>query len=581
MRQLPRRIPWLLVLPLLLLAPLPTASADVPPPDGWRPQPHDVAIDFGPYGEVMPRTHVVAKGDTFGDLALQYLGTSTRWEEIAKANPKADPKKLVVGTKLTIPAKSKPLDPSKPETRDGPKHRWDFFAFTPIWNQLRDLPPSGRIRSEYHMGTGLVAVRHDKTAELTAILEKGPWSKVEPYLRSLFDPKSTEPRPDWVALGPWASKGSVKDTDPVLSTVDTRRIVSISNGVITTERVHLKKFGKGGKVLSDAEIIAKRHKGAMVFIFLGLIGFVLLVHITMRRRRAQQQAQLTASPTATAALVLALVVGPAAPAFADVTIPGYRNTTTTVVLDFGPYANYTTQVYVVPRDAKDPKLPSMTVHHSLHKHIKPMLAGVDTKNLKPGQRVSFPPSGFVLPVTKAESDPQPRDWENGPRKRWWHVFSAPSPSVKLTPFGHGQEVPVLHYGTQVFAVRNDHLADFKKRFAASDTGGYRLLRALAKEKPAWFATTNAIDAGRGSVKSSSPIYRTEKRMRITSMGNGVMAIETVSTTHFGKDGKKLTKDQIAAAGRMNTVLLLVAGSGLVGLLALLLRRRRAVTSPAA
>jgi len=51
------------------------------------------------------KTHVVTAGDNLWDLAKKYLGDGTRWGEIAKANPSNNPKKLDVGTELTIPAK--------------------------------------------------------------------------------------------------------------------------------------------------------------------------------------------------------------------------------------------------------------------------------------------------------------------------------------------------------------------------------------------------------------------------------------------------------------------------------------------
>jgi S-DNA-T family DNA segregation ATPase FtsK/SpoIIIE len=50
------------------------------------------------------REHVVASGDTLSSIAARYLGSETRWEEIAKANPSVNPNSMRVGTKLSIPA---------------------------------------------------------------------------------------------------------------------------------------------------------------------------------------------------------------------------------------------------------------------------------------------------------------------------------------------------------------------------------------------------------------------------------------------------------------------------------------------
>lgn len=51
------------------------------------------------------KVHVVTAGDTLWELARTYLGDATMWSKIAEANPSADPKDLVVGEALSIPAK--------------------------------------------------------------------------------------------------------------------------------------------------------------------------------------------------------------------------------------------------------------------------------------------------------------------------------------------------------------------------------------------------------------------------------------------------------------------------------------------
>lgn len=54
-------------------------------------------------------THVVASGETLGDISKIHYGTTTRWREIAAANGNLDPTRLKVGQKLQIP----------PDTRSG------------------------------------------------------------------------------------------------------------------------------------------------------------------------------------------------------------------------------------------------------------------------------------------------------------------------------------------------------------------------------------------------------------------------------------------------------------------------------
>jgi nucleoid-associated protein YgaU len=51
------------------------------------------------------RTHVVAKGETLSSIAKKYYGDANDWKKIWEANKSVvpDPKKLKVGTKLTIP----------------------------------------------------------------------------------------------------------------------------------------------------------------------------------------------------------------------------------------------------------------------------------------------------------------------------------------------------------------------------------------------------------------------------------------------------------------------------------------------
>ncbi|MCX8040452.1 MAG: LysM peptidoglycan-binding domain-containing protein [Planctomycetota bacterium] len=49
------------------------------------------------------RTHVVAAGETLGDIAQRYYGTSAKWKLIVEANPGIRPEQLSVGQQLVIP----------------------------------------------------------------------------------------------------------------------------------------------------------------------------------------------------------------------------------------------------------------------------------------------------------------------------------------------------------------------------------------------------------------------------------------------------------------------------------------------
>jgi 5'-nucleotidase len=50
-------------------------------------------------------SHVIAKGDTYWDLAVKYYGDGAMWKKIADANPGEEPRRLLVGATLKIPAK--------------------------------------------------------------------------------------------------------------------------------------------------------------------------------------------------------------------------------------------------------------------------------------------------------------------------------------------------------------------------------------------------------------------------------------------------------------------------------------------
>ena len=50
------------------------------------------------------RTYVVTAGDTLSGISVTYYGTEVEWNRIAEANPRVDPDRLRVGTRLQIPA---------------------------------------------------------------------------------------------------------------------------------------------------------------------------------------------------------------------------------------------------------------------------------------------------------------------------------------------------------------------------------------------------------------------------------------------------------------------------------------------
>jgi nucleoid-associated protein YgaU len=66
-------------------------SAAIPPPPQAAPAP------------TPPKTYVVAEGDTLTKISRKFYGTSSRWDDILKANHGVNENSLVVGSTLTIP----------------------------------------------------------------------------------------------------------------------------------------------------------------------------------------------------------------------------------------------------------------------------------------------------------------------------------------------------------------------------------------------------------------------------------------------------------------------------------------------
>ena len=84
----------------------PKSPAYTPAPKTASPEPKHSAAKSSK-AATGGRTHVVAKGETLSSIAKMYYGDGSKksWERIWEANKSVvpDPKKLKVGTKLTIP----------------------------------------------------------------------------------------------------------------------------------------------------------------------------------------------------------------------------------------------------------------------------------------------------------------------------------------------------------------------------------------------------------------------------------------------------------------------------------------------
>jgi nucleoid-associated protein YgaU len=74
------------------------------PSTATQPAKADLAAKTASAASEKMTIHVVQPGDTFSALAVKYLGSHKHVKLIEKANPKINPNRLYVGTKLKIPA---------------------------------------------------------------------------------------------------------------------------------------------------------------------------------------------------------------------------------------------------------------------------------------------------------------------------------------------------------------------------------------------------------------------------------------------------------------------------------------------
>lgn len=75
-------------------------SGGAKPPPAARPP----AKPGAPAAKPAPRVHVVKAGDTLWAIAVRFYGNGNKWKRVADANGIRDPRKLRIGTRLTIPA---------------------------------------------------------------------------------------------------------------------------------------------------------------------------------------------------------------------------------------------------------------------------------------------------------------------------------------------------------------------------------------------------------------------------------------------------------------------------------------------
>lgn len=103
--------PTVTAVPATSPAAVPAPSPQRPPLASVAPSPSVVAGAPTPTAtaaEVAGESYEVQSGDTLGTIAQQFYGDPTMWRRIYDANKDAigaDPDKLKIGTKLTVPPK--------------------------------------------------------------------------------------------------------------------------------------------------------------------------------------------------------------------------------------------------------------------------------------------------------------------------------------------------------------------------------------------------------------------------------------------------------------------------------------------
>lgn len=102
----------------------PSPPIPIPPHNqAWTPEPGTKLTPTRPTAAESPRTtgnrlryHLVQKGDTLTELAMRYLGSTTRFAEIYEANRDQlrSPDDVRIGMKLTIPSAAAKADEASP-----------------------------------------------------------------------------------------------------------------------------------------------------------------------------------------------------------------------------------------------------------------------------------------------------------------------------------------------------------------------------------------------------------------------------------------------------------------------------------
>lgn len=267
-----------LLLVLGALVPLP-ARADVPVP-GMHGYTRHATVDLGPYADATARWYRVQKGDTLSELAERYLGKTDRWTEITALNPGLTAATLKAETEILLPPRER-ASSSGSGTADAGEAKpwWDFFTHTMPGGRLQRLDVDGKIPPSPYGGTQLVAVRHDKTAELLEELEH------QGATVALLERLEREGKAFFaVSERGLAAHANIEDASPIERQEAAYRVVGIRDGRIELELLFERSYdGQGREVARDARRFTWRDG---LLLGLGLVALVLIVW-WLRARRAR------------------------------------------------------------------------------------------------------------------------------------------------------------------------------------------------------------------------------------------------------------------------------------------------------